>query len=90
MRLYNHYTQSKAEEKGSFNASKGQLENFKKWTSLHNMKRTDESASADHVASTRYAAHFKKIIEDYILQQILELEARGLKFKHEMQAVMAP
>jgi hypothetical protein len=48
-----------------------------------------ESAFADHVASTMYAEHLKKIIEDYI-HQILKLEVTNLKFKHKTQAVMAP
>jgi hypothetical protein len=54
------------------------------------MKTIGESTSSDHVASTRYAEHFKNIIENCILQQILKHEATGLKFKHTMQAVMAP
>jgi hypothetical protein len=54
------------------------------------MIRIRESAFADHVASTKYAEHLKKINEDYILHQILKLKMTSLKFKHNMQAVMAP
>jgi hypothetical protein len=53
------------------------------------MNRIRESAFADHVASTIYAEHLKKIFEDYILHQILKLEVASLKFMHKMQAVMA-
>ena len=54
------------------------------------MIRIRESAFADHVASTTYAEYLKKITEDHILHQILKLEVTSLKFKHKMQAVMAP
>jgi hypothetical protein len=47
--LYNHYTVRG--EKGSSHVSEGWFEKFKK-TSLHNVKRTGESASADHMAGT--------------------------------------
>ena len=49
-----------------------------------------ETAFANHVASTMYAEHLKKIIEDYILHQIMKLKVTSLKFKHKTQAVMAP
>ena len=49
-----------------------------------------ETPFADHVASTMIAEHLKKIIDDYILHQILKLKVTSLKFKHKMHAVMAP
>lgn len=89
-RDYTMAKQSQAEGTGSFKANKGWFVNFKKWTSPHNMIRIRDSAFADHVASTTYAEHLKKITEDYILHQILKLEVPSLKFKHKTRAVMAP
>jgi hypothetical protein len=43
--------------------------------SLHNVKRTGESASPYPVAGNKYPVHFKRIMEekDYLPQQIFNL-----------------
>jgi hypothetical protein len=61
--LYNRCTASVGEEKGSFHASKGLFEKFKKQMGQHNLNRIGESACANRVACTSYSEHFKKTIE---------------------------
>jgi hypothetical protein len=79
-------------DSGSFHASKGQFENFSKQISLHYVKRIVESASVNHMAGAKHQQHFKKITgeKDYSPQQIFNPDETGLKFKHEMEAIMAP
>jgi hypothetical protein len=60
MQLYSHCTVAGGEEKGSSHASKRQFENIKKWLSLHNVKRIEESVSADRITGTEYPEHFKR------------------------------
>jgi hypothetical protein len=59
--------------------------------SLHNMKTRGDATSADHVAGAEGSEHFKTMIKEpyYLSQQIFNLDEAGLKFKHEMEAVMA-
>jgi hypothetical protein len=48
---YDHSAESGVQEKGSISANKGPSEKFLRC--LYNVKRTGESASADHVAGTK-------------------------------------
>lgn len=61
------YTPSTAhsgnKEKKSLSASDVYYEIVKKQMSLQDVKKTRDSASADHVAATKYLEHFKKIID---------------------------
>jgi hypothetical protein len=45
-----------------------------------------------HVAGTKGSEHIKTIIKDtgYLLQQLFNPGKTGLKFKYEIQAIMAP
>jgi len=58
-------------EKKSFRASNAYYEIVKKRMSLQDVKKTIDSASADHVAATKYLEHFKMIIDgiDYFPPQ---------------------
>ena len=57
-----------------------------------NIRKTDVSTSSDHVAGTQCSEHVKMIIKetDYLQQQLFNPDKKGLKFKYEMQAIMAP
>jgi hypothetical protein len=80
------------EEEDSFHVSQEWFEKFKEQMSLQNVKRTGESASPYPLAHNKYPEHFKRIIEekDYLPQQIFNLRETGLKFKHEVEASVAP
>lgn len=71
------------EETVSFQASKGWFENFKKRFSLHNVKITGESASADHEAANRYPTELKQLIESkgYHPDQVFNADETGLFWK---------
>jgi len=58
-------------EKKSFSASNLYYEVVKKRMSLQDVQKTRDSASADHVAPTKYLEYFKMIIDriDYLPQQ---------------------
>jgi hypothetical protein len=58
-------------EKKSFSASNVYYEVVKERMSLKYVEKTRHSASADHVAATKYLKHFKMIIDgiDYLPQQ---------------------
>jgi hypothetical protein len=55
----------------NFSASNVDYEVVKKRVSLQDVKKTGDSASADHVAANKYLEHFKLIIDriDYLPQQ---------------------
>jgi hypothetical protein len=55
----------------NFHVSNVYYEIVKKRMSLRDVKETRDSASADHVAATKYLEHFKTIIDgtDYFPQQ---------------------
>ncbi|XP_058789583.1 tigger transposable element-derived protein 1-like [Phymastichus coffea] len=80
---YHNYLNTKYERNDKFNASKGWFENFKTRYSLHSLKFSDESASADHEA----ARHFPPILQEtisekkYVLDQIFNCDETGLFWK---------
>ncbi|CAM1327229.1 Uncharacterised protein at_DN1968 [Pycnogonum litorale] len=67
----------------TFTASTGCFDCFKKRTSLHNIRVTGESASADHIAAERFPEELKKIIEEgeYADEQIFNVDETGLFWK---------
>ncbi|XP_058810602.1 tigger transposable element-derived protein 1-like [Phymastichus coffea] len=72
---------SKTNEK--FTASKGWFEGFKKRYSLHNVKFSGESASADYKAATEFPKVFKELIAEkgYHASQVFNCDETGLFWK---------
>jgi len=64
LKLYSHFAEKKLEKSQAvpFQASKGWLEKFKIRASLHNLKTSGETASADHVAAQSYPETLKRLI----------------------------
>ncbi|XP_058793047.1 tigger transposable element-derived protein 1-like [Phymastichus coffea] len=72
---------SKTNEK--ITASKGWFEGFKKRYSLHNVKFSGESASADYKAATEFPKVFKELIAEkgYHASQVFNCDETGLFWK---------
>ena len=81
--LHERLKQESGGEGINFQASKGWFENFKKRHSLHNVKLSGESASADHTAASTYPAELKALIEEkqYLPQQVFNADETGLFWK---------
>lgn len=68
---------------GSFKASRGWFDNFKKRTGIHSVVRHGEAASGDVKAAEDYVTRFASLIakEGYIPQQVFNCDETGLFWK---------
>lgn len=59
------------------------MENFKKRYSLHNLRLTGESASADHEAAEKYQDVFEEMVQEkgYLPEQVFNADETGLFWK---------
>uniref|UniRef100_A0ABD2X145 HTH CENPB-type domain-containing protein n=1 Tax=Trichogramma kaykai TaxID=54128 RepID=A0ABD2X145_9HYME len=67
----------------AFNASRGWFDQFRGRFSLHNVKFTGESASADHAAAIEFPVFFKNLIAEkgYSPHQVFNCDETGLYWK---------
>jgi hypothetical protein len=90
------YTQSiahaESKEKKSFLASNEYYEIVKKQMSLHDEKRTGDSASANLVAATKYLEHLRKIIDgrDNLPQQDVHPDGTSHFWKKDYRLHLYP
>jgi hypothetical protein len=82
-----HNIDLEGEEKGIFHAEEKWFECFQKQKGQHSVKWLEESASADHVASTKNPRCFKKIIleKEYLAQQFIDTDDTSLNTKLELE-----
>ena len=83
--LYNDLKKKHSEESegASFNASHGWFHRFKARANLHNVKVSDEAASADMVAAWEFPEMLREIINEgaYLPKQVFNVEETGLNWK---------
>ena len=77
------YDSLKTDQSPVFAASRGWFERFKKRQSLHNIKMTGESASADSVATAAFSQKLLKHIAEkgYLPEQVFNADETGLFWK---------
>lgn len=64
--------------------SHGWLDRFKKRHGLKQIKKHGEDASADHAAATAAIPQLRKLLEEYDLRDIYNMDETGLFYRYEL------